>query len=121
MHVVPERYRELWILGQEWLWVQDFLIEQEWACKTSVILVRKTWYRRHFSTTFCKNVVLKQVKETVAVLAFLISIKAQLPAMRISEQPILLAKSKVNIIVHVTNFLNIFAKTGSQIAYLFLS
>ena len=38
----------------------------------------------------------KQVKNTVAVLAFTISKKAQLPAIRVTEQPILLTKGKIN-------------------------
>ena len=39
--------------------------------QTSVILAGKARYRRHFSMRFCKNVVdAKQVKTTVAVLAF---------------------------------------------------
>ena len=51
----------------------------------------------NFSTRFCKNVLVsKQVKKTVAVLAFLISKKAQVTAIRITEQPILLTKSKIN-------------------------
>ena len=43
------------------------------------------------------NVVLsKQVKNTVAVWHFSIKNKAQLPAIRITEQPILLRKRKIN-------------------------
>ena len=39
--------------------------------QTSVILAGKTWYRRHFRTRLCKNVVLsKQVMNTVIVLLF---------------------------------------------------
>ena len=38
----------------------------------------------------------KQVNNTVAVLAFFDQKKAQLPALRITEQPILLTKSKIN-------------------------
>ena len=39
--------------------------------QTSVILVGKTWYRRHLSAKFCKNVVVsKEVINAVAVLAF---------------------------------------------------
>ena len=39
--------------------------------QTNVILAGITWYRRHFSTRFCKNVVeSKQVKKTVVVLPF---------------------------------------------------
>ena len=38
----------------------------------------------------------KQVKNTVAILAFSISKKAQLPAIRITEQSTLLTKSKIN-------------------------
>ena len=51
----------------------------------------------HFSTRSCKNVVVsKQVKNTVAVLAFLISKRAQLLAIRTTEQPLLLTKGKIN-------------------------
>ena len=51
-----------------------------------------------FESRFCKNVsVLKQVKKTVAVLAFFDQQKAQLPAIRINEQPILQTKSKINL------------------------
>ena len=39
--------------------------------QTSIILAGKTWYRRHFSTRLCKNVVEgKQVKNTAVVLPF---------------------------------------------------
>ena len=38
----------------------------------------------------------KQLKNTVAVLAFFDQQKAQLPAIRISEQTILLTKNKIN-------------------------
>ena len=39
--------------------------------QSCVILAGKTCNRRHFSTKFCKNVVVsKQVNNTVAVLAF---------------------------------------------------
>ena len=38
----------------------------------------------------------KKVKNTVAVLHFLISEKAQLPATRITGQPMLLTKGKIN-------------------------
>ena len=38
----------------------------------------------------------KLVKNTVAVLAFSINKKARLPAIRITGQPILLSKSKIN-------------------------
>ena len=41
---------------------------------------------------------------------FSISKKAQLPAIRITEQPILLTKSEINRPGH--NFLSIFAKNG---------
>ena len=49
------------------------------------------------SSRFCKNVVVsKQGKNAVAVLHFSSSKKAQLPAIRITEQPILITKSKIN-------------------------
>ena len=38
----------------------------------------------------------KQVNNTVAVLAFFDQEKAQLPAIRITEQPLLLTKSKID-------------------------
>ena len=41
-------------------------------------------------------IVSKQVKDTVAVWNFSISKTAQLPATRITEQPILLTKSQIN-------------------------
>ena len=64
--------------------------------QTSVILAGKTWYRHRYSTRFSKNVVvLKQVKNMGAVLVFF-SIKAQLSEIRITEQLILLTKSKIN-------------------------
>ena len=51
-----------------------------------------------FESRFCKNVsVLKQVKKTVAVFAFLDQQKAQLPAIRINEQPMQQTKSKINL------------------------
>ena len=61
----------------------------------------KTCYRHHFTMRVCKNVVMsKQVNNTVHVvvlaLIFLISKKAQVTAIRITEQPILLTKSKIN-------------------------
>mgnify|MGYP000235328368 FL=1 len=60
------------MLERERLLVRDFLVEQHFERpQTSVTLAGKTWYRRHFSSRFCKNVVAsKQVKNTVAVLAF---------------------------------------------------
>ena len=46
---------------------------------------------------FCKNVVVsKQVTNLVAVLVFFYQEKAQLPLIRISEQPMLLTKTKIN-------------------------
>ena len=49
-----------------------FSLDNIERAQTSVILAGKTWYRRHFSTRFCKIVVVsKQVKTTVVVLAFL--------------------------------------------------
>ena len=46
---------------------------------------------------FCKNVVVsKQVTNNVAVLAFFYQEKAQLPAIRITEQAMLLTKGKIN-------------------------
>jgi len=56
-----------------------------------------------FNMRFCKNVfVLKEVRNTVAVFALIIfsinqkAKRAQLPAMRTTEQPMLLTKSKSN-------------------------
>ena len=47
------------------------------GAQTSVILAGKTWYRRHFTTRLCKNVVgSKQVKYTVSALAFFVQQKA---------------------------------------------
>ena len=56
---------------------------------------------RHYKvvviTRFGKNVVVsKRVNNTVAVFHFLISKKAQLPAIRTTEKPTLLTKSKIN-------------------------
>ena len=51
---------------------------------------------------------------------FSISKQAQLPEIRITEQPILLTKSKINRI-RVINFLSIFAKNGQQNSYSFSS
>ena len=66
--------------------------------------------KHHFSTSFCKNVVVsKQVKITVAVLVFSISQKAQLLAIRITEQPMMLTKRKINR--PGINFLSIFPKS----------
>ena len=53
--------------------------------------------KRDFSRRFCKNsVVSKQVKVEVAVLAFFNQRKAQLPAIRINEQPMMITKRKIN-------------------------
>ena len=53
--------------------------------------------KRDFSRGFCKNVVVsKQVKIKIAVLAFFDQRKAQLPAIRITEQPMMLTKRKIN-------------------------
>ena len=69
----------------------------ERARKPSFWREKRNTARRHFSTRFCKNFVLsKQVKNTVAAWHFSISKKAQLPAIGITEQPILLTKSKIN-------------------------
>ena len=66
------RSRRCQLQIQGWERVRDFPIEQHWALANQRHFARKTWYRRHFSTRFCKNVVVsKQVKNTVAVLAFL--------------------------------------------------
>ena len=55
----------------------------------------------------------KQVHNTVAILAFLDQQrKAQLTAMRITEQPILLTKSKINRMG--LNFQSIYAKNGQS-------
>ena len=54
-------------------------------------------YRRHFTTRFCKNVVMsKQLKNKVAVLAFFDLQKGSVSSTRISEQPTLLTKSTIN-------------------------
>ena len=47
-----------------------------------------------FSTRFCKIMSSSQVTNTVAGLAFFDQEKAQLPAIRITEQPMLLIKNK---------------------------
>ena len=108
-----EYIRDLQILGREGLRVRDFLKEPHRA--------HANW--RHFggknviSSSFQYevlqiNVVLsKQVKNTVAVWHFSIKKKAQLPAIRITEQPILLTKRKI---VCVINVLSIFAKNGES-------
>ena len=64
--------RELWILRRERLYEYEiFSKNNSKLTQTSVILAGKTWYRRHFSSRLCKNVVvLKQGKITVAVLPF---------------------------------------------------
>ena len=79
------------------------------------MLAGTTCYRRHFSTRFFKNVVVpKQVNNTVAVLAFFWwAKKAQLPAIQITEQPILPTNSKIKR-KRVINFLSIFAKNGQS-------
>ena len=64
---------------------------------------------------FCKNVVLsKQVKNMVVVWHFSIEKKAQLPAIRITEQPILLTRRKINnyycLCYKIFNVLSVFAK-----------
>mgnify|MGYP007058668627 CR=1 FL=1 len=66
------------------------------VCKpVSFFVGGKNIYHHHFSTTFYKNVVVsKQVKNIVAVLA--ISKWAQFPAIRITKQPMLLTKRKIN-------------------------
>jgi len=54
-------------------------------------------YRRHFTTRFCKNVVVsKQLKNKVAVLAFFDLQKGSVTSTRIIEQPTLLTKSTIN-------------------------
>ena len=69
--------------------------------QTNVILAGKTSHCHHFITRFCKNVVLsKQGKNTVAVWHFSIKKKAQLPAIRITEQPLLLTKRKINCLCY---------------------
>ena len=50
----------------------------------------------------------KEVNNLLVVLAFFDQEKAQLPAIRISEEPMLLTKSKINR--PGINFLSIFAK-----------
>ena len=76
----------------------------------------------YFTTRFFKNVVSKQVEDTVAVFVFVFfffhfsnSKRAQLPAIRITEQPILLRKRKINRPGYKVFSL----KTGCQISYLF--
>ena len=68
------------------------------------------WQEKHrFITRFCKNVVVsKQVKITISVLAFFDSQKAQLLEIRITEQPIILTKRKINR--PGINFLSIFTE-----------
>ena len=52
---------------------------------------------RHFSTSFCTTVVVsKQGTNMIAFLAFFDQEKAQLPAIRVTEQPMLLTKIKIN-------------------------
>ena len=64
------------------------------------------------SATFCKNIVVsKQVKNTIAVLS--IRKKAHLPAIRITEQAILLTKGKINR----PGYKYFQLKTGSQISF----
>ena len=64
------------------------------------------------STSFCKNIaVSKQVKNTIAVLS--IRKKAQLPAIRITEQAKLLTKGKINR----PGYKYFQLKTGSQISF----
>ena len=57
----------------------------------------KTRCRRHFSARFCKNVVVtKQVENRTAVLAFFDQQNGSVVSNRISEQPILETKGKIN-------------------------
>ena len=80
--------------------------------QNSVILARKMWCCHHFSRRFCKNVVLsKQVKNQKLFWHFSISKKAHLPAIRITEQPVALTKSKINFLGYK---LSIFFKNGQS-------
>ena len=75
--------KELKILGRERLQIRDFLKQQQSARAN----------QRHFVRGFAKKKnapVSKQVKNTVKTK------KADLPAIRITEQPILLTKSEIN-------------------------
>ena len=75
--------------------------------QTNVMLAGKTWYRRHFSTRFCKNVVeAKQVNNKVVVCHFSIWKRAKLPATWITKESTLLTKSKINLLCH--NFIEYF-------------
>ena len=62
-----------------------FSLDNIERAQTSFILAGKTWYRRHFSARFRKNVVVsKQVKTTVAVLAFLDQQKSSVTSNKIN-------------------------------------
>ena len=64
---------------------------------TSVILVGKTSYRRHFSTRFFFYRPIKTSQQHGSSLGIFRSTKkVKLPAIKITEEPTLLTKSKIN-------------------------
>ena len=63
----------------------------------------------------------KEVNNLLVVLAFFDQEKAQLPAIRISEEPMLLTKSKINRPGYKFSKYFRQKKTGSQISYSFSS
>ena len=85
------------------------------CAQTIVILAGKTWYRRHFSTRFRKNVVAsKQVKNTVTVFTFFDQQKGLVTSNKNNWATYNTNKEYRRLIVRVINFLSHFAKNGQS-------
>ena len=78
------------------------------------ILVGKMWYRRHFSTSFCKIVVVsKHVKNTVAVLALFDQQKGSVTSNK-NNWATYTANKEYDKLSSLKIFLSIFTKNGQS-------